>query len=337
MRERPAVRVPIPAVAMTDRGPRSKSPHPCESGGNIGRSSGPGSTFKWRVPKEGRELRLDQAVSAHLLVPLEEAALLVDFGSVYVQGRIERAPSRNLAGGEEITVNLPPYGVRKFYEVDPTGIFFRDRFLLAYDKEAGTPSQQTPYDAYNNIFAGLQRYLERERNRNPYVALHHRLDRETSGVMLFALDRKANLGLSRIFQEGPVGKEYLVWVMGSPEKESWTVDLEIAKAGGTYRAVGSGAGKKAKTIFRVLHRGDDRSLLLATPLTGRTHQIRIHLAAGGHPVVGDRAYGAKPDRRLYLHALRLSLRHPVLGTALTLEAPAPPDWNLPPGLKCRPE
>jgi 23S rRNA pseudouridine1911/1915/1917 synthase len=337
MLEEPEARVPIPAAAMNDAGLRSKSPGPYESGGNISRSSGLGGTFKWRVLKEDRELRLDLVVSQHLLISPEEAALLIDFGSVHVQGRIERAPSRKLAGEEEISVNLPPYGVRKFYEVDPARIFFRDRFLLGYDKEAGTPSQQTPYDAYNNTFAGLQRYRERERNKSSYAALHHRLDRETSGVMLFALDRKANLGLSRIFQEGHVGKEYLAWVTGRPEKESWTVDLEIAKVGGGYRAVGSGAGKKAKTVFRVLHRGEGRSLLLATPLTGRTHQIRIHLAAGGHPVVGDRAYGAKPDRRLYLHALRLSLKHPILGTALTLEAPVPPDWSLPPGLKCRPE
>jgi 23S rRNA pseudouridine1911/1915/1917 synthase len=325
MPEEQAVRVPISAAVMI------------ESRGGGRPSSGFSSTFKWRALKETRELRLDLAVSGYLRIPLEEAALLIDFGSVYVQGRIERNPSHALAGGEEISVSLPPYGVRKFYEVNPARIIFRDRFLLAYDKEAGTPSQQTPYDAYNNVFAALGRFLEKEGNADPYAALHQRLDRETSGVMLFALDRKVNLGLSRIFQERHVKKEYLAWVVGCPEKESWTVDSGIGKVGGTYKAVPAGCGKKAKTLFWVLHREEGRSLLLASPLTGRTHQIRIHLAAEGHPVLGDRAYGAKPDRRLYLHAFRLSLRHPMLGTALILEAPVPSDWNLPPGLKCRPE
>jgi 23S rRNA pseudouridine1911/1915/1917 synthase len=317
--EAAAARILIPVSAMNE-GERG-----------AGRPPGLRSSFKWRTRKEDRELRLDLAVSEHLLIPLEEAALLIDFGSVYVQGCIERTPSRSLAGGEEISVSLPSYGARKFYEIDPARILFRDRFLLAYDKESGILSQQTPYDAYNNVFAGLRRYLEKEGTTNPYAALHHRLDLETSGVLVFALDRKANFGLSRAFQERHVGKEYLTWVTGCPEKESWTVDLEIRKTGGGYRAVLSATGKKAKTIFRVLHRGEGRSLLLATPLTGRTHQIRIHLASGGHPVAGDRTYGAKPDRRLYLHALRLSLKHPILGKVIILEAPVPPDWDLPQG------
>lgn len=321
MPEEPAARIWIPAATMT------------ESQRELGRSRGLGSTFKWRATKEKGELRLDLAVSEYLRIPLEEAALLIDFGSVYVQGRIERTPSRIVTAGEEISAAIPSYGTRKFYDLDPTRIVFRDRFLLAYDKEAGIPSQQTPFDAYNNVYAGIRRYLEKEGTANPYTAIHHRLDRETSGVLLFTLHRQANAGLSRTFQERRIRKEYLAWVAGSPEKENWTVDLDIAKVGGRYRAVDPGAGKKAQTSFRVLHRGQSRSLLLITPLTGRTHQIRAHLAAAGHPVAGDSAYGAKQDARLYLHALRLSLLHPVLPTALILEAPPQTDWNLPDGLK----
>jgi 23S rRNA pseudouridine1911/1915/1917 synthase len=321
----PAARIPIPGAVMTESGGGSRPP------------SGFDSKFKWRALKEAGELRLDRAVCENLRIPQEEAALLIDFGSVYVQGRIERNPSRVLEGGEEISVTFSSHGTSKFYELDPARIIFRDRFLLVYDKETGTPSQQTPYDAYNNVFAALGRFLEKEGKKNPYAALHQRLDRETSGVMLFALDRKANLGLSRSFQERHVKKEYLAWVVGRPDKESWTADSEIGKIGGRYRAVSVGSGKKAITRFWVLHREEERSLVLAGPLTGRTHQIRIHLAEDGHPILGDRAYGAKPDKRLYLHALRLSLRHPVLGTALILEAPVPADWNLPPGLQFQPE
>lgn len=281
-------------------------------------------------------MRLEAVVSGYLKISPEEAAALIDFGSVYVQGRVERDPSRVLGGNVEITASFPPYGTRKFYELDPGRILFRDRFLLAYDKEAGIPSQQTPYDAYNNIYAALVRHLGTETKGLPYAALHHRLDRETSGVMLFALDKEVNRKLGQAFQEKRAIKEYLAWVEGSPAEDAWTSDREIGKSGGRYTAVEKGCGKKAQTLFRVLYRKPEKALVLAHPLTGRTHQIRIHLAARGCPVAGDRMYGAKAGSRLFLHAMRLSIRHPALGTGLIVEAPIPPEWPLPPGLEFPP-
>ncbi len=236
-----------------------------------------------------------------------------------------------LSGQEEISATFPPYGIRRFYEIDPARVIFRDRFLFIYDKETGIPSQQTPYDAYNNVFAALFRHLAKEQSADCYAALHNRLDRETSGVLLFALEKGVNEFLSKVFRERLVKKEYLAWVEGIPKVDSWTSDSEIGKTGGKYRAVGKGAGKKAQTLFRILRRGEDRTLVLASPLTGRTHQIRIHLAEAGHPVLGDRAYGARPDKRLYLHAWRLILKHPVSGKPLSFEAPVPAEMRL--GLK----
>ncbi len=271
-------------------------------------------------------LSLGEAVSDYLKVPRGEAAGLIDFGSVYVRGRIERNPSMILSGGEEICAAFPPYGIRRFYEIDPARVILRDRFILVYDKEAGIPSQQTPYDAYNNVFAALLRHLAGEQTTDRYAAIHNRLDRETSGVLLFALEKRVNEPLGRAFQQRRVKKEYLAWVEGAPKNDSWTSDSEIGKIGGKYTAVRKGEGKKAETLFRVLRREAGRTLVLASPLTGRTHQIRIHLAEAGHPAAGDRAYGAKPDRRLYLHAWRLMLKHPVSGEHLCLEAPVPADW-----------
>ncbi len=299
---------------------------------------------------EDKGLALSEAVSGYLKIPKDGAADLIDFGSVYVQGRIERNPSITLTGDEEISVSFPPNGTRRFYEIDPARIIFRDNFFLAYDKEAGTPSQQVPYDAYNNVFAALLRYLEkgsREQGagseqtdpllapRIPlpsavqvYVALHHRLDRETSGVLLFALEKRLNEPLGRAFRERRVKKEYLAWIEGLPKVDSWTSDSEIGKVGGKYRAVGKGEGKQAQTLCRVLRREEDRALILASPLTGRTHQIRIHLAEAGHPVLGDPAYGAKPDKRLYLHAWRLTLKHPILKKLISFEAPVPAEMMI---------
>ncbi|MEM5789415.1 MAG: S4 domain-containing protein, partial [Syntrophobacteraceae bacterium] len=97
-------------------------------------SSGFGSVFRWCEPTGVGGSRLDLAVSNQLKVCLEEAAALIDFGSVYVEGRVERDPSRMLTGGEEIVANVPSYGTRKYYELDPARIIYRDKFILAYDK-----------------------------------------------------------------------------------------------------------------------------------------------------------------------------------------------------------
>jgi 23S rRNA pseudouridine1911/1915/1917 synthase len=285
-------------------------------------------SFRWRTGKEEKGFVLSEAVSAYLKIPTNEAAGLIDFGAVFVRGRVERNPSMILSGQEEISVTFPAYGIRKFYEIDPARIIFRDGYFLAYDKEAGIPSQQVPYDAYNNVFAALMRHLAGEHSPEPYAALHHRLDRETSGVLLFALSKKVNASLSRAFRERRIKKEYFAWVEGSPRQDSWTSVSDVGKVGGKYTTVKKGEGKEAQTIFRVLHREESRALVLANPLTGRTHQIRIHLAEAGHPVMGDRSCGAKPDKRLYLHAWRLTLKHPVYRKPISFESPVPEEFSV---------
>ncbi|MGC9193889.1 MAG: RluA family pseudouridine synthase [Syntrophobacteraceae bacterium] len=282
--------------------------------------------FRWLVGFEQKGLALVKVVSDYLLLSEEDAIDLIGFGSVYVRGQMTRDPTLRLCGGEEIWAAFPSCGIRRFYEIDPSHVIFRDRFLLAYDKEANIASQQVPFDAYNNVFAALLRFLSGKKGAVPYAGLHHRLDMETSGLLLFALERKANEPLARAFRERKVKKQYLAWVEGFPQRDFWTCEADIGKVGGKYKTVGKGEGKEARTLFNVLSRKDGRSLVLAVPLTGRTHQIRIHLALGGHPIAGDRAYGAKPDQRLFLHAWRLTLKHPVSGNVLNLQAPVPAGW-----------
>lgn len=300
-----------------------------------GKEDGPGrmhsgpSYLQWSVDAKSGGSTLADYLAAQLLLDDEDTRDLIDFGSVQIEGRQERDPKRRVASGEEIRVYQPRGGTRRFYEIDPKRILFLDATLLAYDKEPGVPSQQTPADAYNNLFAAILRNRKKEGGRDPYVALHHRLDRETSGVMLFALDRSANRRLGDAFQSHEVKKEYLAWVEGRPAAEEWIAREDIGRKDGRYRTCPQGRGKSAETMFRTIHRDEDRSLVLAVPRTGRTHQIRLHLAAGGHPVVGDRLYGGKPAARLYLHAFRLRLPHPVNRSELVLTAPVPPDWPPP--------
>lgn len=289
-------------------------------------SSGKPSPISWSVDMSARGSPLCGYLAGVLALPEEEVADLIDFGSVWLNGRRENNPRRVLAGGEEIRVTWPWYGTKRSYEIDPARILYRDPLLLAYDKESGVPSQQTPADAYNNLFAALYRYMEKERAKSAYVALHHRLDRETSGVMLFALDRSVNLRLGQAFQSHQISKEYLAWIDGAPPQDHWTASEDISRKAGRYCSCPRGEGKSAKTEFTVLHRDLDRSLVLARPLTGRTHQIRLHLAACGHPIVGDRLYGKGRSGRLYLHAFRLKLPKRIIGNELTIEAPPPHDW-----------
>lgn len=293
-----------------------------------GAPAGP-SHLQWSVEEEAEGACLADYLARQLLLNEEDARDLIDFGSVQIGGRQERDPGRRLSSGQEVRVYRPWGGTRRFYEIDPARILFRDRTLFAYDKEPGIPSQQTPSDAYNNLFAAVIRRISKEGAKAPYVALHHRLDRETSGVMVFALDRSANRKLGDAFQRHEVKKEYLAWVQGRPAPDEWVGSEDIGRKDGRYCTCPQGRGKSAETLFRVIHRDEDRSLVSAMPLTGRTHQIRLHLAAAGFPVLGDRLYGGRPSGRLYLHAHRLRLAHPADGSELTLTAPVPADWPPP--------
>jgi 23S rRNA pseudouridine1911/1915/1917 synthase len=287
------------------------------------------SALTWKVPPGAAATTLELHVAEGLLISTEAAADLIDFGSVQVNGRQERTGARLLIPGDTVQVHWPRGGTVRGYEIDPRRILFQDAVLMAYDKERGVPSQQTPYDAYNNLFEGLRRHLKNIGHRPVYVGLHHRLDRETTGVLVFSLEPRANRKLGRAFEARQVVKEYLAWVGGHPQREAWTREDDIGRKQGRYAAVPKGEGKPAATRFQTLFRGEGSSLVLARPVTGRTHQIRLHLAASGHPILGDRLYGGHPSSLLHLHAHRLKLPHPVSGRQLELTAPIPPDWPEP--------
>jgi len=285
------------------------------------------TSFRWRTDPSSHDELLFEHLAKQLFISEPDASDLIDFGSIHINGRAVRNPSWRLSGNEEVWVYLPLHGTRRAYEINPDRILYRDACLLAYNKEAGIPSQQTPADAYNNLYAAVYRHLSKD-SPSPYVALHHRLDQETSGVMLFAVDRTVNRSLGNAFQKHNVGKDYLAWVEGVPSKDEWICKKAIGRKGGRYLIRSSDKGKTAETWFKVIF-SDGDSLVLARPLTGRTHQIRLHLAADGHPVMGDRLYGGRRAKRLLLHAYRLRLWHPTTKGELRITAPIPEDWPLP--------
>jgi len=270
-------------------------------------------------------------------VPEEEAAALVAFGSFWLDDRPCLDPEEKLATHRTFRFNPPVYGPLKFYEADPGRIVYQDDDLLVYNKESGRPCQGVPHDAYNNALSAVGRLLKAE-GRKSALWLPHRLDADTSGLLLMARNKEAASFLGRAFQEGRVDKEYLCLGLGRrPEKEDFFVDAPIAKEGGRYLVRPGGPGLKSRTAFKTL--GSEafpaepdvqKVLFQASPLTGRTHQIRLHLAWAGWPIAGDRFYGRRDveslqaARRLMLASAALGFAHPGSGRMLKIKIPAFP-------------
>lgn len=277
-------------------------------------------------PEEAGE-RLDKHLAQAFGISRGQARALIAFGAAWVEGKRVRSLSRPVAAGQTLTLYAPLYGPRKFYELDEARILYQDADFLAYDKEPGIPSQAAPFDAANNVHEAARR----RQGPGGYVSLLHRLDRPTSGVLLMLLDPRFNRAVARSFQERRVEKAYLAVVKGAPAPEAWEADQPIAKARGAYVIPPDGRGRPARTFFRRLAVSNGFSLIEARPQTGRTHQIRLHLAHAGWPILGDGPHGGPPAARLMLHAWRLRLGHPAGKDRIEIEAPVPPEFSRGPG------
>ena len=185
-------------------------------------------------------------------------------------------------------------------------IVYRDRDTVVINKPSGLLS--VPGKVHFD--SALQR-LQAQEERCYAV---HRIDMDTSGLLVFALRRKAERAFHRQFRERLIRKVYIALVDGHVEPSHGHVDLPLRRVGGhpPRSAVDSESGKPARTDFHVLEHYDGRTLLALKPYTGRSHQLRIHMLCLGHPIVGDRIYNPnyEPDQRLMLHAHQLSYFHP---------------------------
>jgi 23S rRNA pseudouridine1911/1915/1917 synthase len=200
-------------------------------------------------------------------------------------------------------------------------ILHEDEALLFIDKPPDLVVQRG-YDAEEAVlFEQVQEYL---RPRGESAFLLQRLDRGTSGVIFFSKLAEANSRLTRQFEKKSIRKSYLALCTGGLSVAQ-TVDAPLARIGPISFGVRA-VGKRAVTVLRPLEAGSRASLLEIDLLTGRTHQIRAHLAAIHHPLVGDWLYGTRDASRPMLHAASISLIHPSKGTPLTVEAPLPRDF-----------
>jgi 23S rRNA pseudouridine955/2504/2580 synthase len=183
-------------------------------------------------------------------------------------------------------------------------LVYEDEVLLVVDKPAGLPTQ-VPRGGGDNLF-------DRLRADRPYVGLHHRLDTAASGLVLFTLDRQVNAAIADCFREHAIDRRYRAILSGWVEAGAWERPVE---------------GRDARTEVEVCGRRSGRTAVELTLRTGRHHQIRVHAALAGAPVLGDRRYGdeaAKAFPRLALHAAHLGLLHPRSRLPLEWSAPLPP-------------
>lgn len=207
--------------------------------------------------------------------------------------------------------------------------------VVAVNKPAWLPVQGTRASQLQS----LERVLA-ERLRCPGLRAAHRLDRQTSGVLLLARDSARAGFLGRALQDRRIAKTYLAWVSPRPEKDAWTVrgPLGPVKTGRRYRfelrAAPAPDARESETHFRVVSRSAERALVECCPITGRTHQLRVHLSASGTPIVGDDLYGpehragaASSAERILLHAERLALRLSPGAELTEILAPRPEDMS----------
>lgn len=308
------------------------------------------------IPKEMEGQRLDQALVDLLSASSEVARLgvamskgkarkLIVAGAVYLNGGRVRIASKVCRPGARIEVYLDPAklgteGERaapRDWAFDASAILYEDEWIIGVNKPAGLPTQPTLDEARANLYVLLQKFLRARDGADAYVGLHHRLDRDTSGAMVFTKRKEANAEIGRAFAEHLARKTYLAIVSAArPLPETWAVDNFLAREkgkAGKMVAVRSG-GDRAITDFRLLGEAEGFALVEARPRTGRMHQIRVHLAGGGTPIVGDRTYGGIPkipgktgDLRVMLHAAALTFPHPVTKLGVSFAAPPPPDFK----------
>jgi 23S rRNA pseudouridine1911/1915/1917 synthase len=290
------------------------------------------------APAEAAGRRLDEVVAELAGTSRARAARWAGDGRVAVDGR-PRPKAYRLRGGERLAwapPEEPPAG-GPVAEDRPLEVRYEDDGLLVVAKPAGLvvhPGPGHPTGTLVNALLGRAgTSLSAGGGGADRPGIVHRLDKDTSGLLLVAKDDATHLALSRDLAARRVERRYLALVQGRLPAESGTVDAPVGRhPRDRKRMAVVDAGRRAVTHWRVQERFPAVQLIEATLETGRTHQVRVHLASLRHPLVGDRAYGADPTLaarlgvgRPFLHAWRLAFTHPATGQRVELTEPLPPD------------
>ena len=258
------------------------------------------------------------------------AQKLIDEGHITVDDLVAKA-SLKLDVGDKVKVVIPPTPPSPLApEEIPINIVYEDDDLLVVDKPAGLTVHPAPghpgHTLVNAVLSHFPHLADISDSLRPGIV--HRLDKDTSGLMLVAKNRVAQINLANQFKSRSVTKAYLSLVKGKLTPEQGLIDAAMGRdPGNRKRMAVVSKGREARTEYQVVQYMGDFTLLEVRTQTGRTHQIRVHLAAIGYPVVGDMTYGVKSPylSRQFLHACRLGFRLPSTGDYVEFTSELPPD------------
>ncbi len=287
--------------------------------------------YRFTVDQPGT--RLDRYVAGKCPeLSRTQAQRLIGEGYITVNDSPAKA-SLKLDAGDRVTITIPPAAPGTLLPEDiPFGIIYEDADLLVIDKPAGLAVHPAPghpgHTLVNAVLSHLSSLPDSGDSLRPGIV--HRLDKDTSGVMLIAKNIVAQARLSDQFKARSVVKAYLVLVRGHLTPEHGIIEAPIGRDPRNRKRMAvaaEGKGRQARTQYRVIKYIDDSTLLEVIPETGRTHQIRVHLSAIGYPVIGDSTYGVKSPHlsRQFLHASRLGFHLPSTGEYAEFESPLPAD------------
>lgn len=283
--------------------------------------------------------RIDSFLAKKTDITRSQIQKLIDNDDVSINGRLTSRHYR-IKAGDAIVVRMPEKEIAGLVpEQIPIEILYKDKFVVVVNK----PADMVVYPAAGHTQGTLMNAIAYHCHKLASVGgplrmgVVHRLDKDTSGVMVVALDDKAYYNLVEQFRERTINRKYIALVYGSLKENSGKISLAIGRSGSDRKKMSTKArrGKEAVTNWKVLERLENATLIEARLGTGRTHQIRVHFASSGHPVMGDRTYGKKTEieikkkriiiPRQMLHAETLGFIHPMTGEYMEFSSPLPED------------
>jgi 23S rRNA pseudouridine1911/1915/1917 synthase len=295
----------------------------------------PAETIQFFADRGDTRLRLDQVLVRRITeitrMSRNVAQQWIESGVVTVDGQVARRAAAHVREGAAISVAVPATATRRATpeaEAFDVHVLYGDDAIIAIDKPPGL----VVHPSYKQLSGTLlNAILWRTRDRpDARPGILTRLDKDTSGVVVVALNANAHATMQRDGAAGGIRKEYLAIVKGTPRPPAGTIREPLGRdPDDRRRVVVTPGGAESETRYKTVDSCNGLSLVRCELITGRTHQIRVHLSACGWPLVGDRVYGTPPDDmpRQALHAWRITLPHPVTREELTIEARLPDDMT----------
>ena len=300
------------------------------------------------IADEAAGWRLDRALASALpTLSRERLKVLIAAGAVSQTSTSWRDPARKVAGGEVFEVEVPdPVSVGNPAQDIPLSVAYEDEHLIVVDKPAGLVVHPACGNLDGTLVNALLHHCRGSLSGIGGVerpGIVHRIDKDTSGLIVAAKTDRAHAGLAAQFAAHSIERRYLAIVAGTPSRHSGRIEANLGRSAADRKKMAvlpPGQGRHAVTHWRVMERLAGAALVECQLETGRTHQVRVHMASIGHPLLGDPFYGGRPGspevrnllRRLAftrqaLHAARIGFVHPVTSRALAFESNIPPDMQ----------